>query len=46
MSGRLSVLWNVVSSVPVIAGAFASGYISEHLAAEAKPSTWWRRSPR
>jgi hypothetical protein len=31
MSGRLAVLWNVVSSVPVIAGAFASGYISEHL---------------
>ena len=31
MSGRLSALWNVVSSVPVIAGAFASGYISEHL---------------
>ena len=31
MSGRLSVLWNVVSSVPYIAGAFASGYISEHL---------------
>ena len=32
MSGRLSVLWNVVSAVPVLAGAFASGYISEHLA--------------
>ena len=31
MSGRLSTLWNVVSSVPVIMGAFASGYISEHL---------------
>ena len=31
MSGRLSVLWNVVSSVPVLAGAFASGYISGHL---------------
>ncbi len=31
MSGRLSVLWNVVSSFPIIAGAFASGYISEHL---------------
>ena len=31
MSGRLSVLWNVVSSVPVLAGAFASGYISDHL---------------
>jgi MFS family permease len=31
MSGRLSTLWNVVSSVPVIMGAFASGYISEHV---------------
>ena len=31
MSGRLAVLWNVVSSVPVLAGAFASGYISQHL---------------
>jgi MFS family permease len=32
MSGRLSALWNIVASVPVVAGAFASGYISEHLA--------------
>ncbi|MHA6896857.1 MFS transporter [Ralstonia pseudosolanacearum] len=32
MSGRLSALWNVVSAVPVVAGAFASGYISDHLA--------------
>ncbi|MCL9843883.1 MFS transporter [Ralstonia solanacearum] len=32
MSGRLSALWNVVSSVPVVAGALASGYISDHLA--------------
>ena len=31
MSGRLSALWNVVSSLPILAGAFASGYISEHL---------------
>jgi len=31
MSGRLSVLWNVVSYLPVLAGAFASGYISDHL---------------
>ena len=31
MSGRLSALWNIVASIPVIAGAFASGYISEHL---------------
>ncbi|PLQ00041.1 MFS transporter [Cupriavidus pauculus] len=33
MSGRLSALWNVISSVPVVAGAFASGYVSDHLAA-------------
>src|SRR6266852_6138779 len=31
MSGRLSALWNVVYSLPYVAGAFASGYISEHL---------------
>jgi len=31
MSGRLSVVWNVVMSVPIVAGAFASGYISDHL---------------
>jgi Na+/melibiose symporter-like transporter len=31
MSGRLSALWNTVSVVPVVAGAFASGYISGHL---------------
>jgi len=34
MSGRLSALWNVVSSLPVVAGAFTSGYISEHLRPE------------
>ena len=33
MSGRLAVLWNVVSSFPALAAAFASGYISEHLPA-------------
>ena len=32
MSGRLAALWNVVAAVPVVAGAFASGYISDHLA--------------
>lgn len=32
MSGRLSALLNVVSAVPVVAGAFASGVISDHLA--------------
>jgi Na+/melibiose symporter-like transporter len=31
MSGRLAVLWQVVSSIPVVAAAFASGYISGHL---------------
>jgi Na+/melibiose symporter-like transporter len=31
MSGRLSALWNIVSYIPYIAGAAASGYISEHL---------------
>lgn len=31
MSGRLSALWKVVSIVPIVAGAFASGYISDHL---------------
>ncbi|KJK18727.1 major facilitator transporter [Burkholderiaceae bacterium 16] len=34
MSGRLSALLNLVSSVPVVAGAFASGYFSDHLAAK------------
>src|SRR5471030_1629746 len=28
MSGRLSALWNIVSSLPYIAGAFASGWIA------------------
>ncbi len=31
MSGRLSVLWNIVSSIPYVAGAFASGYLAEHM---------------
>ena len=31
MSGRLSVLWNIVSSVPFVAAALASGYISDYL---------------
>ena len=31
MSGRLSVLWNIVSSIPYIAGAYASGYLAEHM---------------
>jgi predicted MFS family arabinose efflux permease len=31
MSGRLSVLWNIVSSIPYIAGAFVSGYLVEHV---------------
>jgi len=31
MSGRLSVVWNVVSCLPIIASGLASGYISTHL---------------
>jgi hypothetical protein len=31
MSGRLSTVWNTVSSLPVVAGAVASGFISTHL---------------
>jgi MFS family permease len=31
MSGRLSALWQIVSSIPYIAGAFASGWIAQHL---------------
>jgi Na+/melibiose symporter-like transporter len=35
MSGRLSALWMVVQAVPGVAGAVASGFISEHLPAKA-----------
>ncbi|HEY1448257.1 MAG TPA: MFS transporter [Caulobacteraceae bacterium] len=31
MAGRLSVLWNIISSLPAIAGAAASGFIADHL---------------
>ncbi len=31
MSGRLSALWNALSSAPYALGAFASGYLAEHL---------------
>jgi len=31
MSGRLSVLWQVISSVPYVAGGFVAAYISENL---------------
>jgi Major Facilitator Superfamily len=31
MSGRLSALWNIVTSVPYMFGAFASGYMAEDL---------------
>jgi hypothetical protein len=31
MSGRLSVVWNVVMSLPIALGAVTSGYISDHL---------------
>jgi hypothetical protein len=31
MSGRLSVLWNVILSIPVLIGAGASGFFTEYL---------------
>src|SRR5438477_142722 len=31
MSGRLSALWQIVLTVPYVLGAFASGYIAEHV---------------
>jgi hypothetical protein len=31
MSGRLSALWQIVSSLPYIVGALASGWVAEHL---------------
>jgi hypothetical protein len=31
MSGRLSVLWNIFSYVPLSAAAFAAGFITEHV---------------
>lgn len=31
MTGRLSVLWNIISSLPAIAGAAASGWLADHL---------------
>jgi MFS family permease len=31
MSGRLSALWQIVSALPILAGAFASGWMAEHL---------------
>src|SRR5579871_1980217 len=33
MSGRLSTVWNVVSSLPAVAAAWGSGYVTEHLTA-------------
>ncbi len=38
MSGRLAVLWQVVNTVPLVAGGLASGYISDHLSPN---STFW-----
>jgi Major Facilitator Superfamily len=35
MSGRLAVLWQIVAYIPVLAGAAASGYLTEHV----RPST-------
>ena len=34
MSGRLSALWNALSSAPYAVGAFASGYLAAHLSPE------------
>jgi hypothetical protein len=34
MSGRLSALWLIVSSVPYVVGAFASGWVAENLSPE------------
>ena len=31
MSGRLSALWNILSSIPYILGGLASGYMADHL---------------
>ena len=31
MSGRLSALWNIVSSLPYVAAGFGAGYLSVHL---------------
>jgi hypothetical protein len=31
MSGRLSAVWNIFSSVPYVIGAFASGWVAENL---------------
>ncbi|MBV8681990.1 MAG: MFS transporter [Caulobacteraceae bacterium] len=33
MSGRLTVLWQIVAYIPVLAGAAASGYLTEHVSA-------------
>ena len=32
MSGRLSALWSIASFLPWVIGAYASGYVTEHLA--------------
>ncbi len=31
VSGRLSALWNIFSTLPYVAGGLASGYLAEHL---------------
>jgi len=31
MSGRLSALWQIVSTIPYVVGGFASGWVAEHL---------------
>jgi MFS family permease len=34
MSGRLSALWQIVATVPLLAGAVASGYVTRYLSVE------------
>ena len=40
MSGRLSTLWNVVNSIPILASAWSAGYVTEHF----KPAQTARRA--
>ncbi len=41
MSGRLSALWNIVGSIPYVAGGFASGWVS-NICVPPRPSWSWR----
>jgi MFS family permease len=40
MSGRLSVVWQIVSSFPYVAGALVSGYIADHMNSNTKIITF------